>query len=441
MIRNLVNKTSLLNMSISLKVLMYVFMISLVFDPSDKVLGIKLPIFILLAIKIIYDLMHVKTFNFNPKAMKIFFIFSGIGIISFIIGATLKIDFNVAFGLAKVKSLLFVAALVMLSMYKYDYLKMFVNVLLVMSIAIIFLAIIALIDIQPLVSDLYDFGNSTVSFTINWRTYGGVRMPSMYFHSSPFLVIAVAYYCDRMCKVLKIKMNKKSKEKSVLLRQKIVSLILFLICALGMFLTGSRNNMLFSVLVVAVVIFINSEHKAILFAIACIIGVIVFVAFNEIIMGMFDLEESSNSTKIAMLNDYWQLLIDNPVILIVGQGLGGGIFIPERGMMSITELSYLDIFRWWGIFGGIIILILMFYPLYSIIHNKQKELIPLAIAYGAFLIMIAVNPFFFNSVGLFFYALITDATLKRCQIVNKSLRKFNCNKELSNSRYGEKYEN
>jgi hypothetical protein len=367
---------------------------------------LKLPLFCVLILLTIINLIKYPNCKVGSRTSNIIVIsFLSIGVISVFIGYLLNIDFDLSFGISKLYSLMFLILIYVMIYYNFDYCKAIINVLMLLNLFIIIIAVIYMFNIYPsLIDKLYAFGNKYSAFTVNTRSYGDINFCSIYFHSSPMLVLAIAYYSY----------------KFIYNTKKIKYIILYLIAFLGMFLTGSRNNMIFAILISIAVWLVYSKKKSHI-VILSVIAVSILLIFNkDVIISMFSTGDASNNTKIQTVIEYFAFFNENPITLLLGQGIGGTILSPIRGniFITISELSYLDILRWFGLFGGLVVLILMFYPLINIIKCKQKNNYWIAIAYGAFLTMIILNPFFFNSVGITIYAIIVTKFIKSKEAIN-----------------------
>ena len=85
------------------------------------------------------------------------------------------------------------------------------------------------------------------------------------------------------------------------------------------------------------------------------------VVFANELGAFLDPSEASNSTKLAMLQEYAGIL-SNPVDLIFGRGLGAYEYWEGRGYKFVTELTYLELVRNFGLLGAVVMLGLLLFP-------------------------------------------------------------------------------
>ena len=372
-------------------VLIFFFFLLLIFDPADSIFRLKIPAFFLLIGYAVY-----KNVRLENTPLKVVCLFLLLAFYAFFIGFFSQGDgYSFSFALSKLMSCLYVTILFVFIGIKTDYLKLFAYALFLLCITIIVLFLYAFV-LNYTIDTLYLFGNTHSSFTINRRIYGFIVFPSIYFHASPFLILALCYFAYRF-------MAKKTFK----------NLSILVISFVAQFLTGSRNNIIFSVVGLITVLFIYSKFKKRNGVFLFVISAALFTMLSNTIFEMFNMSDESNSLKVSTVFEYFDFFIKYPATFFFGQGFGGLISSPARAeIVPITELSYLDIIRWFGIFGGIFMLYVMLYPFIFAYKKKIKSLNWLLISYGIFLIMITLNPFFFNSVGITFFALVFSALLK-----------------------------
>jgi hypothetical protein len=108
--------------------------------------------------------------------------------------------------------------------------------------------------------------------------------------------------------------------------------------------------------------------------------------------------EQSNSIKIAHFQSFLELVNDDPVLLLTGDGLGAVYHSRAPGVnqeVYQTELTYVDMVRYFGLAGSLLLLMLLFLPLSG---PGDKGL--LAIGLGSYFVVAGNNPLLFNSTGM-----------------------------------------
>jgi hypothetical protein len=204
------------------------------------------------------------------------------------------------------------------------------------------------------------------------------------------IIIAIAYYFDLAYKSRNFK-----------------NYLLLAINIFAMFIAGTRNNMLMSILLPLILFIIYSKNKKLvsLMVFSSFLAGTIFLA--DIIGDLLSSEEESNQTKLSLLKDYDEIFSD-PKVLFFGEGLGAYRKWKSNGRFYFTsELTYFEIFRYFGVFFGLIVVYFMFYPVLYAYKNRinfnQKNIL---IAYFLYLIMSFSNPLFFSSLGMLIFSII-----------------------------------
>jgi hypothetical protein len=132
---------------------------------------------------------------------------------------------------------------------------------------------------------------------------------------------------------------------------------------------------------------------------------IVLVLAASVLRSMFDPQDVSNATKIAYLVDYSAILTD-PKTLLLGQGLGTRFFASGLGeVVSITELSYFEIVRTYGIIVGVVFSLYLIYPLILLVRSRDSRYY-FTVGYAAYLLGSYSNPYLLSSNGMMVLGLV-----------------------------------
>ncbi len=154
---------------------------------------------------------------------------------------------------------------------------------------------------------LYKLGYAYGVYALGTRTYGVTQYTPVYFVTSPLLVIPISYFTFK-CIVSKG-------------RKRFLYLLLLIVNVVGMFRSGTRNNMIASVATLLLVWLWYSRRRVVL---ACSIVLLVAAVASmqwSTIHAMLDTDEPSNAVKILFFRDY-TILLSEPKTLLLGQGLG-----------------------------------------------------------------------------------------------------------------------
>jgi hypothetical protein len=364
--------------------------VSLVFDPGDLVLGLKIPLFGICAVMLILDLLLNRKFALPINLLYINFVVLTIPIVSFMIYLIRNgsIPFN---GLDLYKGYIIVTLSILLFHFKYSPIVALSNVLTVLSSFIILIYFLVLV-FPELYNGIYIWGLNYQVFLIGERSYDAEidSMWSIYFVTSPLLVIPIAYFSDLYHKV---------KSKYVL--------VLMIINVIAMFLAGTRNNMFVSILLPISLFYFYSRRKLVYFVFGFFLLFLVIYLNSDLLRAMFSLSEPSNETKFGLIDDYLRVFSE-PSTLFLGQGLGSSIFWESRGKADfVTELTYLEIYRNFGFIMGSLLILVVFVPIGFIFVKKYRNLLFfLLISYFFYLVMAATNPIFFMSMGMIFFPVV-----------------------------------
>jgi hypothetical protein len=108
------------------------------------------------------------------------------------------------------------------------------------------------------------------------------------------------------------------------------------------------------------------------------------------------LTAQSNSRKLDYLHTYADMFSE-PFSLVFGYGTGS--CVPRTDVdacVPVTELTYLDTIRFFGIIGALIYAALFFYPLWR--HLSRSHY--LFTGWLAYLVIATVNPYIFSTNGM-----------------------------------------
>ena len=138
------------------------------------------------------------------------------------------------------------------------------------------------------------------------------------------------------------------------------------------------------------------------------------------IHAMLDTEESSNAVKIQFFRDYTNLLSD-PTTLLLGQGLGAAFNSTERGYVTVSELTYMELLRSYGVMFGVPMLVGLFYPLERLARHKWKPVHFLYLAYAVYLYLCTANPLLVSSSGMLVFAIVLTMTFSYYPVQQNSI--------------------
>ena len=367
-----------------LHLLYIVFILSCLFDPDNQILALKMPVFILI---IVYTFMTHKTKL--PTSVSNYVVLFGLllPILSVLMGLLLNsenyIETNI---ILIIKPFLFVfLALAMINSPEIDVPRVFSYCLLVLAgaIIVIFAGYMTGVFSEQL---LFAFGNDNGVFTVGERDFSSMTINRVYFHTAPMLVFGSFYFLNQFYET-----------------KKKIYFVLSIFISVALFLSGTRNDMIMAFSPYIVLGYIKGGKAIRFFIITAVVSFGAYLASQEIFGMFFDKEDNSNSQKLSYLPEY-AARFTHFSTLIFGDGLGSYFHTQGLGYCNNTELTYLELYRRFGIIVGSIYMYLMYKPVFQL--YKAKSSVWLAFAYLMYLIMIIFNPFFFSSNGMMILSVV-----------------------------------
>jgi len=377
------------------------FLLSCVFDPADKVLSLKVWLFMVCWAFTLLVLLSSRAPSSVPRGLLIYILLF-ILVPLFSIVWFLLSDGNARFeGFRMLKGYVLISLAPMLVLNRVNLLPLLCAVLTLLALAVI-AVFIAILLVPALYAAFYVLGPSTGIVYVGERDYGtGVTFLQVYFVTSPMLAIAIAYYFDRARSAYRA-------------GAAAFYWVLFVINVAGMLLAGTRNNILISLVMPILLWLLYARNKTIGALFGLVAVAVLIVTFAGELEAFFNPAETSNSAKLSLLQDYGRILSD-PVVLLLGQGLGA-YDQWYRGGLAVTEFTYFELVRNFGLLGAGIMLGLLLFPVgHAFAANRSRGDKAIAVGFGCYLLMCASNPNLFSSMGI----LILSVVLANIFLVTK----------------------
>lgn len=371
-----------LNTQKILDCLLSVFCFILVVDPPNVIFKIKDVVFV--AIVVISFFLHGKV---RIDKLCVFLAVYFVLVITFLRGMAAGYDFDYDYTQIYFKA--FSPLLLLCWVDRIELLKKMTFPCVTIGV-ITLLIVYAMFYLSETEAVVYDFMRSHDDFIImSHRYFLGMEFVSVFYRTVPLVIMPCSIFCYKM--LTEVKSRKRN-------------FLIFSILALTLFFSGTRANMM-SVLFIVTFFVVMRMNKGMLgriisFLLLCIVCVL---AFFLLIMLLSEKSESSNVVKFAHLISYMDLFDENWDILIFGQGIGS-LFYSEgfQRMVAQTEWTYIEIIRYFGLFGGIFIISIFLYPLY-LLYTKRYQLkyaLPFGIGYFFYLCIAGTNPLLTSSTGM-----------------------------------------
>jgi hypothetical protein len=393
------------------RIVLLIFVALCVFDPADVMIGGKVYVFCLLWV---LTILHLATSKEEIRISRWLLGYVAI----FIAIPTLSIiryhiyDGREPFdGLLYLKGYLLVTLALVLKFCKIDMIPMLSAVLVPIAIAAI-AVFIGVLAHPALLGLLYAPGIKSGLVYLSWRDYGNLTLLQAYFVTSPMLVVPIAYYFDRM----------------MTSDRKLTYLALCAVCIAGMIVAGSRNNLFVALLLPALLWPFYTKYPVPYLALSiCAVGLLTLPFLDELHI-LLNPGETANNVRIGLLRDYGRIL-SQPSTLLLGKGLGAyetWTATPEGRFASVSELTFLEVIRNFGIPGGAVIMGLLLAPVACLWTVQTKDR-ALALAYLLYLVMSYSNPILFDSMGI----LILSALLVRVPATSELTLRWAASKRLT----------
>ncbi len=377
-------RTSIINFLIT--ILIFIVIV----DPNNNIFYIKDIVFALIILFWAYTLFF---YSFNiPRKIIIIFIFLIIimplysVIIAYINGNVITIQ------APYIKSFFFLLLLPVLINLNINITQRFHYIGFMISI-IVLISLILFYTANDLFEIIYHYlvEDKQVAVSRGYE-YQGYKMFNLFYKTSPLLLFPLGYYFQKLF------FNTEIKKKKV---KYIFSILLISVAFI--FSSTRANIIIFFVLLIIYsmyYIFINNRKIfwfSIIFCFVCII----YLLTN--ILHQFSQSETSNSIKINHILDYINLFKSDTNILFWGQGFNSSFYSTYyNSYINVTELSYFEFIRIFGLPVTCIFITLLLYPVYIFYKNYKQyytfRYIP--ISYLFYLIIAGTNPLLLSSTGM-----------------------------------------
>jgi hypothetical protein len=369
----------------SLKFIIIIFLSVCIFDPADKILGLKVELYI--ACWVVFISLYTKEIINNKIKIGLIIYIFGMILIPIISMFFYQLSNNIGDtqALSFLKSHIYITFAFLLFTIRMNIIPYLSILLTVLSIGIISVSILTII-FPFLDIPIRIFGIKYGILLTGTRAYSeAVQLRQIYFVTSPMIVIAIAHYFHKA-------LNNISKKRNMFLT--FINLI-------AITLAGTRSNLIGGVLSLSAVLIINSKNKILAITVINLLIISFLIYFWPEVSDVLSLDEDSNSVKIRLLTDYKEIF-SNSKDLLFGQGFGSYYYFTAKSKFDwITELSYLEIIRTLGLLLGIPMLVLIFFPIiYRIFSNKPFQSRIVVSAYMVYLAMSSLNPLIFSSLGM-----------------------------------------
>ena len=254
-------------------------------------------------------------------------------------------------------------------------------------VCVFFFLIQAHPEVRILIDKLSSDPNQPIFSGTTKKEYLGIEVPSFYWGSLPSFTLILGFYLyDWM------------------LRRSFKSFIIVLIVSVPFLVSGSRVPILtpFACLFLIIAYKINHLRSRAIKLLFCFIPIVLFGIFIYVTYSLAsDVTETSNIAKYGHIDSYLQLFDNHPEYGVWGQGVGSEFYTSGFGKMTdITELTYFEMLRVYGLFSLIIMAVIV-YPITKLWKYRDNGIVYTIIwSYIVFLVSAGTNPKLLNTAGM-----------------------------------------
>ncbi|MFZ0339724.1 MAG: hypothetical protein WAL45_16950 [Terracidiphilus sp.] len=363
-----------------------------ILDPADQMLHLKMPLFICVCLLVLIGTITDAGSRRIPLTLILYVVLFALTVplISICIYVLRGNSFLVYDGARYMKSYAFLFFALVLAVERFNIVPAVSWILTAEAAAIVTLFFLTKGN-PGLRLALYAFAGNYGIFSVTDRSYADLSFTGVYFATSPLLVISVAYFTFKCLMAVG--------------SRRAVYFLLVMTSIGGMVLSGSRNNIVAGCLTPLVTWLFYSKKKAQLVSAIVVFLCVVLASYSSTIGAMLDPSEGSNAIKLEHLHDYGVIFSDSKTLLF-GQGLGAFFHSTEYGFTSVTELTYFELIRNYGLILGAVVIGMLLYPLTRIWDPCRRNERYFYVAFGAYLYLSWANPFLISSSGMLILSIV-----------------------------------
>ena len=222
---------------------------------------------------------------------------------------------------------------------------------------------------------------------IGIRNYYGIELPMIFYKTCPLLVLPLGISVSNF-----------------LQKKTVKNFLHFAVFAFGFFISGTRADMLSCVtLIFATVLFYHFYYKREVFFTAVFSSAFLFVFLLAVVF-LLTANDYSTNIKSGHLSSFMNMFGENPLkFLLIGNGPVSYMYTSARNeWVTLTELTYLELIKNFGLIQSLLVVGILFLPVFFICKNKSYERIQkfsLSLSYVAYLFICGTNPLLISSTG------------------------------------------
>lgn len=251
---------------------------------------------------------------------------------------------------------------------------------------------------------IYDYCNTAGNYLMAYnRDFLGFSINGLYYKAGSLIIFSFVYNLYQYRGPLK----------------SVLSIILYL----SLMVAGSRTPMLVQTMILLVYLY----DKNVLGKFVTRISTVVLLGMLVMVTYLLATQENESSNEVKYEN--YESYVDDmgeKGHLIWGAGLGSVFYAKGRGeKLSYSELSYMDVFRMYGVPVGGFLTFLFFAPCFWLWKYYARSLFlkRYCLGYALFLVLSGTNPLLLGSIGLtalsLFMTIVNKTSWMECQRDNQ----------------------
>jgi len=367
------------------EVLLLLLLFAMILDPTRSMFRMTEIVFVAFLVA------SIRVANFKYLPIILFFYFSYFFSLFFNIASA---DFETDRVFSLLLALSFTFMLLFVSYFKRLFQYFFVCTI-IMSVVVLALVIAFFLNktiaMAFIISFRNEFGN--ILFTES-KAFLSLALVSVFYKSSPIVILSLAYSLVQL-----------------LTRKSRLYLVTSLLLSTSLFFSGTRANIFAGVLVLIFtgLFYLFFERKKQVVATALLF---LALGFSLVMTFLFVSQKGEASLEIKNLHQVSYLYVfSDDLLRSITSGFGPGSLFYSEGFgqyVASTELSYLELFRNYGLLNGIVIVALFGLPIVKVLASSlyspfQKS--TLAFSMLAYLFVAGTNPFLNSMLGYLYLTL------------------------------------
>ncbi len=361
--------------------LLFLFILVVMLDPTNTILGVKDKVFILL---VAYCMVFYKpSLRFLPHLL---FVFVSVAC-SFCLGHMQSggaVDMEEVLSICKAFSPL----ILLLWVHHFNFVK--VSIVPAMLTALVVLVIYCCCAYDEKLEGAIYLYMKMHDYTVRMthRYILGFRVFGIYYKSLVALCFPLFFLLDKLY-------NEPRHRILRFLPAALVSFA-FLVC-------GTRATMMLPFFLFALVSYRSLERlKQWRYVLYPLLGLFVVMFVALIMIMAAEKTEASNVIKYGHLVSYKHLFEHNPLYMLIGQGIGTRFYSQGFHRLTLTtEWTYLELLRQYGLIFSIPLLFTLLYPMYGF-WKRRKDIFCFGAlgTYLAYFLIAGTNPLLVSSTGI-----------------------------------------